>query len=53
MELKLSWQDKQGNKHSRIYKDQREAYKAKQWLVDNGAVDIDIAIVKKSATIKS
>ena len=49
MELKLSWKDKDGNEHSRTYQDQREAYKAKKWLVDNGALDIDIAVVMKSA----
>lgn len=43
--LKLRWKDKSGKEYSRIYTDKREAEKAKKWLLDNHAVEVDIAVV--------
>lgn len=45
--LILRWLDKENKRHEKQYdiKDQRAANKARLWLVDNGALEVDIAIV--------
>lgn len=43
--LKLSWRPKEGEEiKCKIYDDEKIAIKAKNWLIQNGAVDIDLAI---------
>lgn len=44
--LVLSWKDKDGNEHSREYKPSQasEVEKARHWLINQGADDIDVAI---------
>ena len=38
--LVVRWSDKKGS-HKKEYTDQRIAYKARKWLLDNGADDVD------------
>lgn len=45
--LVVTWTDKDGKKQSKQYTDQRLAYKARQWLLENGATEIDVAVVFK------
>lgn len=40
----VRWTDKEGMNHSKTYGDEPAAKKAKQWLLDNGAVSVDIAV---------
>lgn len=40
----VRWTDKEGKNHSKTYGDEPAARKAKTWLLDNGAVSVDIAI---------
>jgi len=40
----LRWTDKSGKADKKIYDDYSTIIKAKRWLLDNGAVDIDIAV---------
>ena len=42
--LLLRWTDDKGVDHSKEYIDEREARKAKTWLLENGADNVDIAI---------
>lgn len=39
----VRWNDR-GKAHSRIYDDENVARKAKKWLMENGAQNIDIAV---------
>ncbi len=50
--LKLRWKDKNGKEYERIYTDKREAEKAKKWLLDNHAMEVDIAVVFKPKHIE-
>ena len=45
----VRWNDGGGKAHSRIYDDENVARKAKKWLMENGAqnIDIDVRINKK------
>lgn len=40
----VRWKDKDGNNHKRVYKSSTDARKAYNWLMMNGADDIDLAI---------
>ena len=40
----VRWNDGGGRPHSRIYDDENVARKAKKWLMENGAQNIDIAV---------
>lgn len=40
----VRWNDVGGKAHSRIYDDENVARKAKKWLMENGAQNIDIAV---------
>lgn len=40
----VRWNDGGGEAHSRIYDDENVARKAKKWLMENGAQNIDIAV---------
>lgn len=46
MKIKVSWREKNGELHFKIYDDQASAVKARAWLVKMGATDIDLVIVK-------
>ena len=39
----VRWND-EGKAHSRIYDDENVARKAKKWLMENGAQNVDIAV---------
>ena len=43
-DLTLRWKDKDGKYHKKDYKEYNDAAKARKWLVDNGADDVDIAV---------
>jgi hypothetical protein len=40
----VRWTDGEGKDHSREYDTEKDARKAKDWLTDNGATSVDIAI---------
>lgn len=40
----VRWTDAEGKNHSKSYDDERAARKAKEWLLDNGAVSVDVAV---------
>ena len=40
----VRWNDGGEKAHSRIYDDENVARKAKKWLMENGAQNIDIAV---------
>lgn len=40
----VRWTDAEGKNHSKSYDDEPAARKAKQWLLDNGAVSVDVAV---------
>jgi hypothetical protein len=40
----LSWLDKDDKPGSKVYEDYSTAIKARKWLIDNGATEIDIAV---------
>lgn len=46
--LVVRWSDKKGS-HKKEYTDQRLAHKARKWLLDNGADDVDIAMRRQTA----
>lgn len=48
--LALTWQDQDGKSYRKVYTDQRTAYKALQWLIDNGGINADVAIVRTNKT---
>lgn len=41
----LKWKDKQGKYHEKEY-DAGTVKKAKQWLIDNGATEVDVCFRK-------
>ena len=41
---KVRWTDKNGDKHSKTYDDYATAIKAKHYLIERGADNIDIAV---------
>ena len=43
--LILRWTDQDGKPQSKRYDDEQSARKAKKWLLDRGALQVDIAIV--------
>ena len=45
MKLLVRWTDKEGNNQSKEYDDYKTATKARDWLLDNGANDADIAVI--------
>lgn len=44
--LVLKWKDQDGKDHSREYEANQasEVEKARRWLVERGAIDIDVAV---------
>lgn len=40
----VRWTDQDGNDKRREYDAEKDARKAKDWLIDNGAASVDIAI---------
>ena len=40
----IRWENKDGTEMRKTYPDYLTVLKAKKWLVDSGAIDIDIAI---------
>lgn len=40
----VRWTDRDGKNHSKEYGDDPSARKAKQWLLDNGALSVDVAV---------
>ena len=40
----VRWTDAAGKNHSKEYESEPAAKKAKQWLLDQGAVSVDIAV---------
>ena len=44
IKLVVRWNDKEGKSHRREYDDEPKARKARDWLMENGASDVDIAI---------
>ena len=44
LKYKLRWNTKDGEQ-SKIYEDEKTAQKAKQWLLDQGVADVDIAVI--------
>jgi hypothetical protein len=52
--LILKWTDKENKHHEKEYdiRDQRAVNKARVWLIDNGALDVDIAIRVKPQEIE-
>lgn len=40
----VRWTDADGKNHSKSYDDEPAAKKAKQWLLDNGATSVDVAV---------
>ena len=40
----ILWQDADGSDHSKQYDDEATAIKAKRWLIEQGAVNIDLSI---------
>ena len=44
----IRWTDKNGNKDQKVYSDYSTVLKAKKWLLDNGALEINIAVEMKS-----
>lgn len=49
----VRWEDSRGTYHSKQYATEADARKAKQWLLDNGATSVDIAIQLNDRTIGS
>lgn len=49
----VRWEDKNGKQHRREYTTETDARKAKQWLLDNGALSVDIAIRINDKTVGS
>lgn len=50
--LILRWKDEQGNEQSKEYQANQstEAEKARRWLANNGAVDIDLSFKRSKKT---
>ena len=46
--LVLRWTDDKGNEQTKEYTDEPTARKAKAWLLEHGAKDVDIAIRLKT-----
>lgn len=51
--LVLTWKDQDGKTYRKVYKDQRTAYKALQWVIDNGGINADVAIVRTNVKSSS
>lgn len=49
----VRWQGKDGAQHTKRYPDEAAARRAKQWLLDNGALSVDIAIRINDKTVGS
>lgn len=49
----VRWQEKDGTQHTKRYPDEAAARRAKQWLLDNGALSVDIAIRINDKTVGS
>jgi len=49
----LSWTDQNGNDDSKVYSDYSTTLKAKKWLIDNKADNIDISIELKDSAVAS
>ena len=43
----LSWRDKDNKPSSKVYDDYTTVIKARKWLIDNGATEIDITVEMK------
>lgn len=41
----VRWTDQDGKRQRKEYNDQRTAYKALKWVIDNGGVDADVAVL--------
>ena len=44
--LIVRWTDNKGEYREKEYQDEKTARKARDWLIENGALDADIAIRK-------
>lgn len=52
--IKVSWRsDKNSDIQSKLYDSEEIAIKARNWLIQNGAYDIDVAVVLDDSTSKS
>lgn len=40
----IRWTDKSGNSNKKVYDDYSTVIKARKWLIENEATDIDIAV---------
>lgn len=49
----VRWQEEDGTQHTKRYTDEAVARRAKQWLLDNGALSVDIAIRINDKTVSS
>lgn len=49
----VRWQEKDGTQHTKRYPDEAAARRARQWLLDNGAPSVDIAIRINDKTVGS
>lgn len=43
--LLLRWTDGKGNQQIKEYTDEKQARKARDWLLEHGATNVDIAIM--------
>lgn len=46
VKLAVRWIDKDGKEHRKEYDDEPTARKARDWVLVNGAVSADIAVIK-------
>ncbi len=49
----VRWDDQDGNKQRREYDTGKDARKAKDWLTENGATSVDIAVSMGNREIKT
>lgn len=49
----LRWEDSRGTHHSKQYTAEADARKARKWLLENGAVSVDIAVRINNKTVGS
>lgn len=46
MKLSVRWTDQDGKERRKEYDNQADAVKARDWLLNNGADDADIAVIR-------
>lgn len=44
VKLIVRWTDKDGDNHRKEYTDEKQARKAKAWLEEHGATNVDVAV---------